>query len=161
MVEFSRPGQAPTPPCSTTTCSRQPHPSPQGQRFGSFPRQWGLLPVQPSRHAGPPTRLAATNGVFVTTQPLDVKGPSVKLQLDGTLDMVTQQIDAKLYVTLPVSNTVVLGALAVGAPVVAGAIFAVDKLADKMFGVSTSSLTRVQYQVKGPMDNPNINFFKR
>lgn len=105
--------------------------------------------------------LAATNGVFVTTQPLDVKGPSVKLQLDGTLDMVTQQIDAKLYVTLPVSNTVVLGALAVGAPVVAGAIFAVDKLADKMFGVSTSSLTRVQYQVKGPMDNPNINFFKR
>jgi uncharacterized protein YhdP len=105
--------------------------------------------------------MAATNGVFVTTEPLDVKGPAVKLQLDGTLDMVTQQIDAKLYVTLPFSNTVVLGALAVGAPVVAGAIFAVDKLADKMFGVSTSNLTRVQYQVKGPMDNPNINFFKR
>ena len=48
-----------------------------------------------------------------------------------------------------------------GAPVVAGAIFVADKVADKMFGVSTSSLSKVQYQVKGPMADPKITFFKQ
>ncbi len=104
--------------------------------------------------------LAGDNGVFVTREPLDIKGPSAKLQLDGTLDMARQQINAKLYVTLPVSNTVALGALLVGAPVVAGAIFVVDKVADKMFGVGTSNLAKVQYQVIGPMADPKITFFK-
>ena len=105
--------------------------------------------------------LAGDNGVFVTRNPLTIKGPSLEIQLDGTLNMVQQSIDAKLYVTLPVSNTVALGALLVGAPVVAGAIFVADKVADKMFGVSTSSLSKVQYQVKGPMADPKITFFKQ
>jgi uncharacterized protein YhdP len=104
--------------------------------------------------------LAGDNGVFVTRKPLEVNGPSVQLQLDGTLNMVQQSIDAKLYVTLPVSNTVALGALLVGAPAVAGAIFVADKVADKLFGFGTSNLTKVQYQVKGPLEDPKITFFK-
>ena len=104
--------------------------------------------------------LAGTNGVFVTREPLDIKGPSAKLQLNGTLDMLNQSIDAKLFVTLPVSNTVALGALLAGAPVLAGAIFVVDKVADRMFGASTSSLAKVQYQIIGPMADPKITFFK-
>ena len=104
--------------------------------------------------------LAGDNGVFVTRKPLEVKGPAVQLQLDGTLNMVQQSIDAKLYVTLPVSNTVALGALLVGAPAVAGAIFVADKVADKLFGFGTSNLTKVQYQVKGPLEDPKITFFK-
>jgi uncharacterized protein (TIGR02099 family) len=105
--------------------------------------------------------LVGNDGKFETREPLTVKGPSVQLKLDGTLDMQQQQINAKLYVTLPVSNTVALGALLVGAPVVAGAIFVADKVADKMFGAGTSSLTQVQYQVVGPMTDPKITFFKQ
>ena len=104
--------------------------------------------------------LEGTNGVYVTREPLAIKGPSIDLQMNGTLDMLRQQINAKLFVTLPVSNTVAMGALLVGAPIVAGAIFVVDKVADKMFGFGTSSLTRVQYQVVGPMADPKITFFK-
>lgn len=104
--------------------------------------------------------LAGNNGVFVTREPLNVTGPSIKLQLDGTLDMPREQINAKLYVTLPFSNTVAMGALLVGAPIVAGAIFVADKVSDKLFGVSSANLTRVQYQVVGPMEDPKITFFK-
>jgi uncharacterized protein (TIGR02099 family) len=105
--------------------------------------------------------LQATNGVFVTRQPLEVKGPSAQLQMEGTLDMSAQQIDARLNVTLPVFNTATVAALIVGAPVVAGSIFVADKVAEKLFGVGASNLTRVQYQVKGPMADPAITFFKQ
>ena len=105
--------------------------------------------------------LAGNSGEFVTRKPLEVKGPSIQMELDGTLNMARQNIDAKLYVTLPVSNTVALGALLMGAPVVAGAIFVADKVADKMFGFGTSNLTKVSYQVKGPIEDPKITFFKQ
>ncbi len=100
--------------------------------------------------------LRATEGVYVTTEPLTVAGPSSNLELDGRLDLVEDRIDAKLLVTLPVSNNLPLAALIVGAPAVGGALFVVDKL----LGDKVARFATVQYSVEGPWQAPKITFDK-
>ncbi|MCY1405035.1 hypothetical protein D9M71_202620 [compost metagenome] len=100
--------------------------------------------------------LAATDGVYVTRRPPKVEGPSSDLELNGTLDLAHDQIDAKLLVTLPVTNNLPLAALIVGAPAVGGALFVVDKL----LGDRVARFASVQYSVRGPWQNPRIAFEK-
>ncbi|MCQ4259378.1 YhdP family protein [Stutzerimonas stutzeri] len=101
-------------------------------------------------------QLRATNGVFLTSEPLTVAGPSSNLELDGKLDLVNDRIDAKLLVTLPVSNNLPLAALIVGAPAIGGALFVVDKL----LGDRVARFATVQYNVEGPWQAPKITFDK-
>ncbi|VXC53443.1 conserved hypothetical protein [Pseudomonas sp. 8AS] len=101
-------------------------------------------------------RLTARDGVFLTQEPIRMEGPSTGLELNGTLDMARDQIDAKLLVTLPVTNNLPLAALIVGAPAVGGALFVVDKL----LGDRVARFASVQYSVKGPWQNPSITFDK-
>ncbi|WP_417779248.1 YhdP family protein [Stutzerimonas xanthomarina] len=100
--------------------------------------------------------MRATEGVYVTTEPLTVVGPSSNLELNGRLDLVEDRIDAKLLVTLPVSNNLPLAALIVGAPAVGGALFVVDKL----LGDKVARFATVQYNVEGPWKSPKISFDK-
>lgn len=66
--------------------------------------------------------------------------------MNGTLDLAHDRIDAKLLVTLPLTNNLTLAALIVGGPAVGGAVFVVDKL----LGDRVSRFASVQYSVKGP-----------
>jgi uncharacterized protein (TIGR02099 family) len=100
--------------------------------------------------------LEAKNGVFVTREPITLTGPSSNLELNGTLDMANDRIDAKLLVTLPVTNNLPLAALIVGAPAIGGALF----VADKLLGDRVARFASVQYDVKGPWQNPDISFDK-
>jgi uncharacterized protein (TIGR02099 family) len=100
--------------------------------------------------------LVATNGVYVTREPIRLTGPSSTIELNGTLNMVADQIDAKLLVTLPVTNNLPIAALIVGAPAVGGALF----LMDKLIGDRVSRFASVQYTVKGPWKEPKITFEK-
>ncbi|MPS42988.1 MAG: TIGR02099 family protein [Stenotrophomonas sp.] len=100
--------------------------------------------------------LQATNGLFVTHEPITLSGPSSNLELNGNLDMRNERIDAKLLVTLPVTNNLPLAALIVGAPAVGGALFVVDKL----LGDKVARFASVQYDVRGPMQDPEISFDK-
>lgn len=100
--------------------------------------------------------LKATNGVYLTHRPITLKGPSSDLELNGTLNMVDESIDAKLLVTLPVTNNLPIAALLVGAPAVGGALFVVDKLLGDHFARFAS----VQYDVIGPLKSPDISFDK-
>ncbi|SFW19777.1 TIGR02099 family protein [Pseudomonas sp. NFACC19-2] len=100
--------------------------------------------------------LQATNGLFMTHEPITLSGPSSNLELNGNLDMRNERIDAKLLVTLPVTNNLPLAALIVGAPAVGGALFVVDKL----LGDKVARFASVQYDVKGPMQDPEISFDK-
>ena len=102
------------------------------------------------------TLLVGQDGVFDTREPLRVVGPSSTLELNGTLDMAREQIDAKLLVTLPVTNNLPLAALIVGAPAVGGALF----IADKLLGDRVARFASVQYKVKGPWQEPEISFEK-
>ncbi|MGO1273139.1 MAG: YhdP family protein, partial [Pseudomonas helleri] len=72
--------------------------------------------------------LTANNGVYRTTSPILMTGPSTNLELSGTLNMVSEQVNAKLLVTLPVTNNLPLAALLVGGPAAGGAMFLLNKL---------------------------------
>ncbi|AZF35642.1 putative exported protein [Pseudomonas sp. R4-39-08] len=100
--------------------------------------------------------LAASNGVFVTREPITMTGPSTNLELNGTLDLVADRVDAKLLVTLPVTNNLPIAALIVGAPAIGGALFLIDKL----IGDRVSRFASVQYTVQGPWKDPKITFDK-
>ncbi|WP_414158907.1 YhdP family protein [Pseudomonas sp. BNK-45] len=100
--------------------------------------------------------LVASNGVYVTREPITLTGPSSNLELNGTLDMVADQVDAKLLVTLPVTNNLPIAALIVGAPAVGGALFLIDKL----IGDRVARFASVKYNVKGPWKEPKITFDK-
>ncbi|WP_339528925.1 YhdP family protein [Pseudomonas mucidolens] len=100
--------------------------------------------------------LAASDGVFVTREPITLTGPSSNLELNGTLDMVADRVDAKLLVTLPVTNNLPIAALIVGAPAIGGALFLIDKL----IGDRVSRFASVQYKVEGPWKDPKITFDK-
>jgi len=100
--------------------------------------------------------LTATNGVYVTTEPIRLTGPSSTIELDGKLNMVADQIDAKLLVTLPVTNNLPIAALIVGAPAIGGALFLIDKL----IGDRVSRFASVKYSVNGSWKDPKITFDK-
>lgn len=100
--------------------------------------------------------LVASNGVYVTREPITLAGPSSNLELNGTLDMVADQVDAKLLVTLPVTNNLPIAALIVGAPAIGGALFLIDKL----IGDRVARFASVKYNVKGPWKEPKITFDK-
>jgi uncharacterized protein (TIGR02099 family) len=100
--------------------------------------------------------LVASEGVYVTREPITVTGPSSNFELDGTLDFVRDRIDANLLVTLPVTNNLPLAALIVGAPAVGGALFLVDRL----IGDRVSRFASVHYRVEGPVKEPKITFVK-
>lgn len=99
-------------------------------------------------------KLAASEGVYVTRTPITMTGPSSNLELDGTLDMAADRVDARLRVTLPVSTNLPMAALIVGAPAVGGALFLVDKL----LGDRVSRLISVNYRVEGPLKEPKLTF---
>ena len=101
-------------------------------------------------------QLVASNGVFVTREPITMTGPSSNLELNGTLDLVADRVDAKLLVTLPVTNNLPIAALIVGAPAIGGALFLIDKL----IGDRVSRFASVQYKVEGPWKDPKITFDK-
>jgi len=100
--------------------------------------------------------LVASDGVYVTREPISVTGPSSNFELDGTLDMVRDRVDANLQVSLPVTNNLPLAALIVGAPAVGGALFLVDRL----IGDRVSRFASVHYRVEGPWKEPRITFVK-
>ncbi|MFK3798623.1 YhdP family protein [Pseudomonas sp. NPDC088444] len=100
--------------------------------------------------------LVASDGVYVTRDPITLIGPSSNLELNGTLDMVQDRVDAKLLVTLPVTNNLPIAALIVGAPAIGGALFLVDKL----LGDRVARFASVQYKVEGPWKEPKITFDK-
>ncbi|KAA0949599.1 MULTISPECIES: YhdP family protein [unclassified Pseudomonas] len=100
--------------------------------------------------------LAASDGVFVTREPIILTGPSSNLELNGTLDLVSDRVAAKLLVTLPVTNNLPIAALIVGAPAIGGALFLIDKL----IGDRVSRFASVQYKVEGPWKDPKISFDK-
>jgi uncharacterized protein (TIGR02099 family) len=100
--------------------------------------------------------LVASDGVYVTRNPITLTGPSSNLELNGTLDMVKDRVDAKLLVTLPVTNNLPIAALIVGAPAIGGALFLVDKL----LGDRVARFASVQYKVEGPWKEPKLTFDK-
>lgn len=85
--------------------------------------------------------------------PMEISGPSSSYEIKGTTDLGKQTLDLDMNVALPVTSNVPLAALMLGAPQVGGAVWLVDKL----LGEPLSSITSVDYKVRGTWDNPKID----
>ncbi len=91
-------------------------------------------------------------GRLETRGPVEIDGSSTHFTLDGSVDLLTRQLDLTLGVTVPVSQNLPLAAVIAGAPYVGGALF----LADKVFGGWLDKVTRIYYRVQGPWTSPRI-----
>jgi uncharacterized protein YhdP len=100
--------------------------------------------------------LVSSDGVYVTRDPIIMTGPSSNLEINGTMDMVKDRVDAKLLVTLPVTNNLPIAALLIGAPAIGGALF----LADKLFGDRVARFASVQYRIEGTVKDPKVVYDK-
>ncbi|QJD60343.1 TIGR02099 family protein [Pseudomonas sp. gcc21] len=98
--------------------------------------------------------LLFTDGVMHNRTPLVMDGPSVKLQLDGRLDLPQNEIDMGMLVTLPVTNNLPLAAIIAGAPYIGGALF----IADKILGDRIARFASVKYKISGDWQKPNVEF---
>ncbi|WP_150301340.1 YhdP family protein [Pseudomonas profundi] len=98
--------------------------------------------------------LLFTDGVMHNRTPLVMDGPSVKLQLDGRIDLPQNEIDMGMLVTLPVTNNLPLAAIIAGAPYIGGALF----IADKILGDRIARFASVKYKISGDWQKPNVEF---
>lgn len=99
-------------------------------------------------------KVALHGGVMRFTRPLDMKGPSSRLQLAGSVDLRNEEINSRLVATLPVAgNLTFAAALITGLPAAAG-VYIVSKLFKKQVDRATS----ISYLITGGWDEPVVRF---
>ncbi len=99
-------------------------------------------------------RMEFSGGMLYLAEPLQVQGPSSRMQMAGTINLRDETIDARLIAALPVAgNLTFWAAIATGLPAAAG-IFLVSKLFRKQVDQATS----VSYRIQGDWDNPRMRF---
>ncbi|WP_043526863.1 YhdP family protein [Litchfieldella xinjiangensis] len=91
-------------------------------------------------------------GILETQGPVSIKGPATSFTLNGQVDLIRRELDQHLAVTVPLSQSLPLAALAAGAPVVGGALF----IAHRLFGGAIEQATQIHYRVRGPWTSPEI-----
>ncbi|MBZ5486637.1 DUF3971 domain-containing protein [Halomonas aquamarina] len=92
------------------------------------------------------------NGQLRLRGPLKIEAPAAKLELTGSVNLLRQELDQRLGVVLPVTQTLPIAAVAVGAPVVGGALF----IADQLLGDALDRATTIHYRVQGPWTSPQV-----
>jgi uncharacterized protein (TIGR02099 family) len=92
------------------------------------------------------------DGVLETRGPIDIRGPTTSFTLDGSVDLARRELDQRLSVTVPIIGNLPMAAVIVGAPVVGGALFVIERL----FGDAIDEATRIHYRVRGPWTAPQI-----
>ncbi|MDP0588713.1 MAG: YhdP family protein [Candidatus Endonucleobacter bathymodioli] len=98
--------------------------------------------------------LRFNKGIITFDTPLEISGPSSNFTLGGQIDINKNEVDASLAVTLPVTSSLPIFSVLLGAaPHVAGAFFIADKLVGKQLG----QLSSIHYRINGPVDSPNIS----
>lgn len=91
-------------------------------------------------------------GQLMLRGPLHIEAPATSLTLTGSVNLVQRELDQRLGVTLPVSQSLPIAAIAVGAPIVGGALF----IADRLFGDALDRATTIHYRVRGPWTSPQV-----
>ncbi len=101
-------------------------------------------------------QLVFNNGYMYLPEPMEVQSSSSKMQLAGTIDLLEEELDAELVVTLPVTgNLAVATALIVGLPA-AVSVYLVGKL----FSNQIDKVSSINYRVFGGWEDPKIKIKK-
>ncbi|GAA3570458.1 YhdP family protein [Marinobacter xestospongiae] len=94
-----------------------------------------------------------SDGTLSWAPELQIVGPSGAFKLSGSTDLVTETLDMRMVVVLPLTQNLPLAALLLGAaPPIGGALFVLDKV----LGDPLSRLTSATYTVRGRWDNPVV-----
>ncbi|MFK7732015.1 MAG: YhdP family protein [Pseudomonadales bacterium] len=95
---------------------------------------------------------ALANGELDIERAFEVNGPSSRLQMTGSLDLLNETVDTRMVATLPISSNLPwVAALAGGLPMAAGVY-----VAGKIFQKPMEKLSSASYEVTGSWDEPDI-----
>lgn len=98
------------------------------------------------------TVLRFDEGVAIIQDPLVVKSSSSKMRMVGALNLIEEDVDAELVVTLPVAgNLAVATAFAAGLPAGLG-VYIISKMFDK----HVDKVSSISYSVEGPWEDPKV-----
>lgn len=86
------------------------------------------------------------------TSNLKLESPAAEIDIAGRTGLVDQDFDQVVTVTPQVTGTLPLVGGIVGGPAVGGALF----LAQKILGKTLDKVTRYEYQITGPWDDPVV-----
>lgn len=81
-----------------------------------------------------------------------VDGPSLKAEGKGSLDLGHRQMDQEFVVTVPVTSAVPLAAVALGGPLIGGAVAAAEVALQKQI----DKVTQLRYRVSGAWADPKV-----
>ena len=93
----------------------------------------------------------AINGPLISTDNLVIASPSAHIRAVGDVDLAEQRLDHDLQITLPLSSNLYAGCLA--GPAACAGIFVVERI----WGDQLDRTTTMDYQVRGPMQNPRVS----
>lgn len=96
---------------------------------------------------------AIDSGTLRLEEPLKIKGPSSKYEIEGKTNLAKKELDMEMRVELPITQNVPLAALMLGAPQIGGAVWLVDKL----LGEPLSDITTARYKISGTWDKPKLD----
>lgn len=95
-------------------------------------------------------------GVALIQEPLMVESSSSKMRMVGAVDLINEEVDAELVVTLPVAgNLAVATAFAVGLPAGLG-VYIISKMFDK----HVDKVSSISYSVDGSWEDPKVKVRK-
>ncbi|KOR31453.1 hypothetical protein TI04_00670 [Achromatium sp. WMS2] len=81
-----------------------------------------------------------------------INGPAASIVIHGQTDLINKQYNQMITVVPSVSSTLPIAGAIAGGPITAAAII----LADRVVGDKVDNLIRLQYQLSGPWDKPNV-----
>ena len=94
------------------------------------------------------------SGLMTMPKGLEIEGPSSTFKISGSLDFNTDLTDMKLLATLPLSSNLPwVAAFIAGLPAAAGVY-----IASKVFEEQVDKASTLEYSVKGPWQNPQLEF---
>ncbi|MWJ26865.1 DUF3971 domain-containing protein [Halomonas sp. ZH2S] len=92
------------------------------------------------------------DGELTTREVLEIDTPATTYTMAGTVDLIRRELDQRLGVRLPISQSMPLAALIAGGPLAGGAFF----IAHQLFGDAINRATTIYYRVRGPWAAPQI-----
>lgn len=92
-------------------------------------------------------------GIAILEKPLEMTGPSANMEITGQVNLNNHQLDKTIRVSVPLGSNLTLGAVLLGAPQVAGALF----IFDRVMGDRIDKMTRIAYTLTGDWKDPQLN----
>ena len=100
--------------------------------------------------------LVFDHGKLTFDAPMVVKLPSGRIKMEGSANLISEQIDAELVTTLPVGTNLPWVAAAVGGLPAAAGVY----ITSKLFKKQVDKLSSISYSIEGPWGDPEIEVQK-